>query len=317
MSSVNELLVSPGPHLWRETSINRIMYIVILTLMLPAGAAVYYFGTRAVFLIFSCVLTSVATEYGVKKLRKKPFRMDGSAVITGLLLALVLPPSLPVWMAVIGSVFAIAIVKESFGGLGHNIFNPALGARAFLTLCFPVEMTTWIAPSGFSPDAVTIATPLSERFVWEGTKTTLYGDMLMGNTGGSLGETSALLIIIGGLILIGLKLIDWRIPVAYIGTVALFTLVLGEDVVYYLMSGGLMLGAFFMATDYVTSPLTRRGKVVFGIGAGLITTVIRIYGGLPEGVCFSILFMNAVTPLIDRYLKTRPYGLVKRVKSEA
>ena len=317
MSTANELLVSPGPHLWRENSINRIMYIVILTLMLPVGAAIYYFGTRAVLLIVSCVLTSVATEYGVKKLRKRSFRMDGSAVITGLLLALVLPASLPVWMAVIGSVFAIAIVKESFGGLGHNIFNPALGARAFLTLCFPVEMTTWISPSGFSPDAVTIATPLSERFVWEGTKTNLYGDMLLGNIGGSLGETSALLIIIGGIILIVLKLIDWRIPVAYIGTVALFTLILREDVLYYLLSGGLMLGAFFMATDYVTSPLTRRGKVIFGIGAGLITTVIRIYGGLAEGVCFSILFMNAVTPLIDRYLKTRPYGLVKKAKSEA
>jgi electron transport complex protein RnfD len=317
MSAVNELLVSPGPHLWRETSINRIMYTVILTLLLPTGAAIYFFGTRAIFLIIGCILTSLATEYGIKKLRKRPFRMDGSAVITGLLLALVLPPSLPVWMAVIGSVFAIAIVKESFGGLGHNIFNPALGARAFLTLCFPAEMTTWILPSGFSPDAITTATPLGERFVWEGSKAALYGDMLIGNTGGSLGETSALLIIIGGIILIVLKLIDWRIPVAYIGTVALFTLILREDVLYYILSGGLMLGAFFMATDYVTSPLTRRGKVVFGIGAGLITTVIRVYGGMSEGVCFSILFMNAVTPLIDRYLKTRPYGLVKKAKSEA
>jgi electron transport complex protein RnfD len=317
MSAVRELLVSPGPHLWRETSINRVMYIVVLTLLLPAGAAVYHFGTRAIFLILGCIVASVATEYGVKKLRKRPFHMDGSAVITGLLLALVLPPSLSVWMAVVGAVFAIAIVKESFGGLGHNIFNPALGARAFLALCFPVEMTTWISPSGFSPDAITSATPLGERFVWEGSKTALYGDMLLGNTSGSLGETAALLIIIGGIILIVLKLIDWRIPVAYIGTVALFTLILGEDVLYYLLSGGLMLGAFFMATDYVTSPLTRKGKVVFGIGAGIITTIIRIYGGMPEGVCFSILFMNAVTPLIDRYMKTRPYGLVKKVKSEA
>jgi electron transport complex protein RnfD len=316
MSAIKELLVSPGPHLWKETSINRIMYIVSIILLLPAGASVYYFGTRAIFLILGCIIAAVATEYGVKKLRKRPFHMDGSAIITGLLLALVLPPSLPVWMAVVGSVFAIAIVKESFGGLGHNIFNPALGARAFLTLCFPVEMTSWISPSGFSPDAITTATPLGERFIWEGSKTALYGDMLLGNTGGSLGETSALLIIIGGIILIVFRLIDWRIPFTYIGTVAIFTLILGEDVVYYLLSGGLMLGAFFMATDYVTSPLTRRGKVVFGIGAGLITTIIRIYGGMPEGVCFSILFMNAITPLIDRYLKTRPYGLVKKAKSE-
>ncbi len=317
MSALTEILVSPGPHLWRGISVNRIMYVVVLTLLLPAGAAVYYFGTRAVWLIIACIAAAVATEYGAKKLRKRPFHMDGSAVITGTLLALVLPPSLPVWMAVIGSVFAIAIVKEAFGGLGHNIFNPALGARAFLSVCFPVEMTTWTSPSGFSVDAVTIATPLSDRFVWEGSKSTLYSDMLLGNTGGSLGETSALLIIIGGFILIALKLIDWRIPAAYIGTVALLTLVLGEDVLYYLLSGGLMLGAFFMATDYVTSPITRKGKIVFGIGAGIITTIIRIYGGLPEGVCFSILFMNALTPLIDRYLKTRPYGLVKKVKSEA
>ncbi len=317
MNAVKELLVSPGPHLWRGTSINRIMYIVVIVLLLPAGAAVFYFGTRAVFLIISCVLVAVITEYCVKKLRKRSFRMDGSAVITGLLLALVLPPSFPVWMAVIGSVFAIAIVKESFGGLGHNVFNPALGGRAFLTLCFPAEMTSWISPTGFSPDAVTTATPLSERFVWEGSKASLYSDMLIGNTGGSLGETSAILIIIGGLVLIGFKLIDWRIPVTYIGTVTLFTFILGEDILYYLLSGGLMLGAFFMATDYVTSPLTRRGKVVFGIGAGLITTVIRMYGGMPEGVCFSILFMNAITPLIDRYLKTKPYGLLKKVKSEA
>jgi electron transport complex protein RnfD len=317
MSSVRELLVSPGPHLWRGISITRVMYVLVLTLLLPTGAAIYHFGTRAVFLIIACILGAIATEYCVKKLRKRPFHMDGSAVVTGLLLALVLPPSLPVWMAVTGSIFAIAIVKEAFGGLGHNIFNPALGARAFLTLCFPAEMTSWISPSGFSPDAITTATPLGERFIWEGSKTALYGDMLLGNTGGSLGETSALLIIIGGIVLIGIKVIDWRIPVTYIGTVALFTLILGEDVLYYLLSGGLMLGAFFMATDYVTSPLTRRGKVVFGIGAGIITTIIRLYGGMPEGVCFSILFMNAVTPLIDRYLKTKPYGLVKKTKSEA
>ena len=314
MSAVKELLISPGPHVWSGISVNRIMYIVVLTLLLPTGAAVYFFGSAAAWQIFACIVAAVATEYGVKKLRKRPFIMDGSAVVTGLLLALVLPPSLPVWMGVVGAIFAIAIVKEAFGGLGHNIFNPALGARAFLTLCFPADMTHWTAPSAFHYDAVTTATPLSERFVQETGNAVLYRDMLLGNTGGSLGETSALLIIIGGLILVILRVIDWRIPVAYIGTVALFTWALGEDVAFHLLAGGLMLGAFFMATDYVTSPLTRRGRILFGIGAGVVTVLIRVYGGMNEGVCFSILFMNALTPLIDRFVRTRPYGLVQKEK---
>jgi Na+-translocating ferredoxin:NAD+ oxidoreductase subunit D len=314
VSTIKELLISPAPHLWRGASISRIMYIVILALLLPAGAAIYFFGWDAVWLMVACIITAVITEFVMKKLRKKPFIMDGSAIITGLLLAMVLPPSLPVWMAVTGTIFAIIIVKECFGGLGHNIFNPALGARAFLTLCFPVEMTTWTKPSGFSIDAVTTATPLSSSFVWEGSKASLYKDMLLGNTGGSLGETSALLIIIGGLILIALRIIDWRIPLAYIGTVAAFSAIVGEDVIFQLLAGGLMLGAFFMATDYVTSPITRRGRIIFGIGAGLITIVIRVYGGMSEGVCYSILFMNAVTPLIDRYIKTKPYGLLKKAR---
>jgi Na+-translocating ferredoxin:NAD+ oxidoreductase subunit D len=314
VSTIKELLISPAPHLWRGASINKIMYIVLLALLLPAGAAIYFFGWDAVWMMVACIITAIITEFVMKKLRKKPFIMDGSAIITGLLLAMVLPPSLPVWMGVVGTIFAIIIVKECFGGLGHNIFNPALGARAFLTLCFPVEMTTWTTPSGFSIDAVTTATPLSSSFVWEGSKASLYKDMLLGNTGGSLGETSALLIIIGGLILITLRIIDWRIPLAYIGTVAVFTWIAGEDVVFNLLAGGLMLGAFFMATDYVTSPITRRGRLIFGIGAGLITVVIRVYGGMSEGVCYSILFMNAVTPLIDRLIKTKPYGLIKKAK---
>ncbi|MFC2070008.1 RnfABCDGE type electron transport complex subunit D [Chloroflexota bacterium] len=316
MINKREFLISPGPHLWRGISTTRIMYFVVLTLLLPSGAALYYFGSRALWMIIACVATAVLTEYGVKKLRKRPFVMDGSAVITGLLLALVLPPALPLWMGVIGSIFSIAIVKEAFGGLGHNIFNPALGARAFLALCFPVEMTTWILPLGFSADAVTTATPLSERFTWEASNLSLYKEMLLGNTGGSIGETSALLILLGGILLIVLRIIDWRIPLAYIGAVALFTFVLGENVLFHILAGGLMLGAFFMVTDYVTSPITRNGRIIFGIGAGILTVVIRVYGGMPEGVCFSILFMNAVTPLIDRYIKTKPYGVTKKAKSE-
>ncbi|GAH64549.1 unnamed protein product [marine sediment metagenome] len=219
-------------------------------------------------------------------------------------------------MAAVGSVFSIAIVKEAFGGLGHNIFNPALGGRAFLAACFSAKMTTWVLPMGFGADAVTRATPLSSSFIWEGDKLSLYRDLFLGNIGGSIGETSALLILIGGVLLLALGIINWRIPVAYIGTVALLTFALGQDAMFHILAGGLMLGAFFMATDYVTSPITARGKIIFGIGAGILTVVIRRFGGLPEGVCYSILFMNAVTPLIDRYVKVRPYGLVKKVKGE-
>jgi electron transport complex protein RnfD len=291
------------------------MYFVVVALLLPSGVAVYYFGFNALWMMLSCIVAAVLTEYGVQKLRKRPFIMDGSAVISGLLLALVLPSTLPLWMGVVGSIFAIAIVKEAFGGLGHNIFNPALGARAFLAVCFPVEMTTWILPPGFGADAVTTATPLSERFTWEASKFSLYKEMFLGNTSGSIGETSALLILLGGILLIALRITDWRIPLAFIGTVALFTFTLGEDVLFHILAGGLMLGAFFMATDYVTSPITRNGRIIFGIGAGILTVVIRMYGGMPEGVCFSILLMNAMTPLIDRFIKTRPYGVSKKARS--
>ncbi len=316
MTLERKFLASPGPHLWKGLSVSKIMYIVVLALAFPAAAGIYFFGYRALLVMVVSVVAAVLTEYGIKRLRKKAFVMDGSAVITGLLLALVLPPTIPLWMAAIGSVFAIAIVKEAFGGLGYNIFNPALGGRAFMTASFSAEMTTWVLPMGFAGDAVTSATPLSERFIWEADKLSLYQDLLLGNTGGSIGETSALLILIGGLILIALRIIDWRIPLVYIGTVALFSLILGQDAIFHILAGGLLLGAFFMATDYVTSPLTHRGRIIFGLGAGILTVVIRRFGGLPEGVAFSILLMNAVTPLIDRYVKVRPYGLVKKVRSE-
>jgi len=317
MTQERQFLISPGPHLRGKLSVSKIMYYVVLALLLPTGAAVYFFGYRALLVIMVSVIAAMLTEYGVKKLRKRAFVMDGSAVVTGLLLALILPPTIPLWMAAIGSVFAIAIVKEAFGGLGHNIFNPALGGRAFMTASFSAEMTTWVLPMGFVADAVTAATPLSERFVWEADKFSLYKELFLGNTSGSIGETSVLLILIGGLFLIAIRIIDWRIPLAYIGTVALLSFILGEDAVFHVLTGGLMLGAFFMATDYVTSPLTHRGRIIFSVGAGILTVVIRLFGGLPEGVAFSILFMNALTPLIDRYIKVRPYGLQKMVKSES
>jgi electron transport complex protein RnfD len=307
-----EMLNSPAPHIHSKWSIKRTMYLVILALMFPTAASIYFFGFNAILVILTSVLAAVVTEYLIKLLRKKKFIMDGSAVITGLLLALTLPPTIPLWMVALGSVFAIAIAKEAFGGLGHNIFNPALAGRAFMQLSFPAQMSVWIAPSGFAPDAVTSASPLSDAFKQIGDNFDLYMDLLLGNTSGSLGETSALLLLAGGIFLIILRIIDWRTPLAFIGTVAILSLVLGQDAVYQVLSGGLMIGAFFMATDYVTAPLTRTGKIIFGAGAGILTVIIRFWGAMPEGVCYAILLMNAAAPLIDRYTQPRPYGLKKK-----
>ncbi len=214
------------------------------------------------------------------------------------------------WVVVIGGAFAIAIVKEAFGGLGHNIFNPALAGRAFLAISFPIIMTSWISPTkSLTSDGVTSATPLGESFVRESTKTDLYKDLFFGDVAGSAGETSVLLILIGAAILLAFGIIKWEIPTFYIGTVFLLALALGKDPIFHLLAGGLVFGAFFMATDYVTRPLTQSGQIIFAIGAGILTMLIRLYGNMPEGVCFSILLMNCFTPLIDRYTKTKPYGV--------
>jgi len=314
MTQERQFLVSPGPHLWQGLSVSKIMYLVVIALMFPTGAAIFFFGYHALAVLGVSVGAAVATEFVSKKVRGQPFVMDGSAVITGLLLALTLPPTIPLWMVAIGAIFSIAIVKEVFGGLGHNIFNPALGGRAFMSASFTTQMTTW-TPTRLMADAVTTATPLSESFVWAGDKLFLYQTMFLGNTAGSMGETSALMILIGGIMLLRLRIINWRIPAIYIGTVALMSLAFGQDPLFHILAGGLMLGAFFMATDYVTSPLTNKGKIVFAVALGALTIMIRQFAGMPEGVCYSILFMNAVTPLIDRYTKVRPYGLVKRAKS--
>ena len=310
-----KFLISPGPHLWKGLSVSKIMYLVVLALLFPAGAGVYFFGYNALSVMGVSVGAAILTEYVCKRLRGQAFVMDGSTIVTGLLLALILPPTISLWMVAVGSIFAIAIVKEAFGGLGHNIFNPALGARAFMSVSFSLPMTAWVLPMGFGADAITSATPLNESFVWQADKISLYQAMFLGNTAGSIGETSALLIIIGGAFLLARGIINWRIPAIYIGMVALIALGLGEDPLFHILAGGLMIGAFFMATDYVTSPLTNRGKIVFSVALGVLTMMIRRFGGMPEGVCYSILFMNAVTPLIDRYIKVRPYGLVKRVES--
>ncbi len=244
---------------------------------------------------------------------------DGSAVITGLLLALILPPSFSIAGAVIGSVFAIVIGKQIFGGLGANIFNPALLGRAFLQASFPVAMTTWTYPDTAKfagVDAVSAATPLGQ-FKFEQIATE-YLPLITGNIGGCLGETSALAIVLGGMFLLVKKYADWRIPVSFLGSVFLFGGVFWlvnpaqyPDPIFHLLSGGLMFGAFFMATDMVTSPITARGSWIFGIGAGVILIIIRLFGGLPEGVMYSILLMNAFTPLINRYTKPQIFGEVR------
>ncbi len=307
-----QVLVSHPPHVWKGFSTVKVMYIVIATLMLPTGAAIYFFGLSALWIILVSVATAVLVEFAIKRLRKKRFIMDGSAVMTGLLLALILPPRMPLWMVVIGSAFSIAIAKEAFGGLGHNIFNPALAGRAFLAVSFPVEMTRWYMPGNFSPDALTSASPLNSSYLYEGTRLELYRDMFFGNIAGSIGETSAALILIGGIILIALRLIDWRIPLVFTGTVAAGSFLLGNDVIFNILAGGLMLGAFYMATDYVTSPVTPSGRTIFAFGAGIITLLIRNFSAAPEGVAFSILIMNSFTPLIDRYIRPKPFGYIKK-----
>ena len=310
-----DILISHAPHIWRGFSTSKIMYLVVAALLFPTAAGIYFFGYYAIYIILASIITAVLTEFVIKKLRKKRFIMDGSAVITGLLFALVLPPRLPLWMVVLGVFFSIAVVKEAFGGLGYNIFNPALAGRAFLSVCFPKEMTTWVLPPHFNYDALTGATPLSESFIYHPDKLSLYKDLFFGSIGGSLGETSAMLILIGAAVLFAFRIIDWRIPTFYIGTVALGSLLMGKDVIFQVLAGGLMIGAFFMATDYVTSPVTGNGRIIFGVGLGVLTVLIRNFSSMPEGVCFSILIMNAFTPLIDKYVRIKPFGFQKKKKN--
>jgi electron transport complex protein RnfD len=312
-------IVSPSPHIGKEESVSGIMFRVNLALVPAAVASVYIFGMRAFWVMALSIVSAMATEGFIQRLRNKPVTLcDGSAFMTGLLLAFNLPPHVPLWVAATGSVFAIAIVKQAFGGLGRNIFNPALAARAFLMAAWPNHMTTFTAP--FFCDAVTQATPLA--LLKEGRVEQLAAmnltpcGLFLGNRGGSLGEVCGLALVAGGLYLFWKKIISWHTPGCYIAAFGLFMWVFGSkegffrgDPVFHLLNGGLLLGAIFMATDYVTSPITRRGQVVFGMGCGLLTAVIRIWGGYPEGVCYAILMMNCAVPMIDRYIKPRRYGV--------
>ncbi len=307
------LIISSSPHLGTTDSVPKIMWTVIIALLPAVVMSIYYFGWSSIWMISACVGAAVATEVLINRMKGESFTIkDGSAVITGLLLALTLPPSFTLTSAILGSVFAIAIGKHVFGGLGYNIFNPALLGRAFLQASFPVAITTWTNPRTMV-DAVSTATPLG-GFKFEKIATS-FMDLLYGNTGGCLGETSAIVIMVGGLYLIIRKFADWRIPASYLGTVFLlggfFWLINPVEYPtpwFHLFSGGLMLGAFFMATDMVTSPITPKGSWIFGIGAGIFLVVIRLFGGLPEGVMYSILLMNAVTPLINRYTRPKYFG---------
>jgi len=318
MDNNKPLVLSPSPHLRGKNSIKKDMYLVIFALLFPTAGAVYFFGLYVLLMLAVSLLAAVLTEYVAKMMRRRPFSLDGSAIVTAILFVLVMPPRTPLWIVVVGSVFSIAVAKEMFGGLGHNVFNPALAGRAFVTVSFAGALSRWIAPVHLMlADGVTTATPLSESFAYTLSKTEMYKALFFGNVGGSAGETSALLILIGGLILIAFRVIKWQVPVFYIGTVALLSWALGQDPLFQILAGGLFLGAFFMATDYVTTPITTKGKVIFAIGAGILVVLIRVYGSMPEGVCYSILLMNAFTPLIDRHVRPKVFGLVKKAKKEA
>ena len=325
-----KLTVSASPHMRSKETTTGIMLDVILALIPALVMCVVYFGLRALVLTAVCVVSCVAFEYISRVVMKRNNTIgDLSAVVTGLILAFNLPATLPFWMAVIGSLIAIVVVKQMFGGIGQNFVNPAMTARIILMTSFPTAMAKWVVPftDTWSADAVTSATPMATlASVQGGNLTTVTSqlpsltDMLIGNHGGSMGEVCSIALIIGGLYLIARKVISPIIPFTFIGTVAVFMLFAGNGhidfVAYELLGGGLMLGAFFMATDYSTSPINKKGKIIFGIGCGLITSVIRIFGSLPEGVSFSIILMNILVPHIENMTTPKPFGAVKEKKAK-
>jgi electron transport complex protein RnfD len=309
------LVISSSPHLHSPETVRGIMLRVLLAL-LPAGfMGVVTFGPRAAAVVAVCVLACVGSEALWQRMARRPVTVnDLSAAVTGVLLAFNLPPTIPFWMAATGSVFAIVVVKQFYGGLGQNLVNPALAARGLMLASWPVAMTTWTL------DGVTGPTPLAILKLGEqaaGAKLPPVLELFLGHVGGCLGETSALALLVGGLFLIATRVISWHIPAYYVGTVALLTWGLGRGAgipanpIYEIFAGGLFLGAFFMATDYTTSPMTRPGQIAFAIGCGILTTLFRLYGGYPEGVSYSILIMNLAVPMIDRFVAPRAFGEAK------
>lgn len=325
----NLLTISGSPHIHGDSTIQKIMWGVVIALAPVLLVSIWYFGIGAILITAIAVVSCILTEYLIQRyfLKEEPTLSDGSAVITGLLLAMNVPSNLPWWMVIIGSIIAIAVAKMSFGGLGKNPFNPALVGRVFLLISFPVAMTSWPLPLQnrfVLTDAVT--GPTSLGVIKEGLgkgdslsslmeKVPSYADMMIGNMGGSLGEVSALAILLGGIFMIFRRIITWHIPVSYILTVFVFAGILhladpGQfiDPLFHLLAGGLMLGAVFMATDMVTSPMSKTGMLVFGFGCGVLTMLIRVWGAYPEGVSFAILIMNAFVPLINKGFKPNRFG---------
>lgn len=314
------LQVSSSPHIRDNSTSQRLMLDVIIALIPTLAASLYFFGERVLFIVIVTVLSAVLFEYLSRLVLKRYNSIsDLSAIVTGLLLALNLPPTVPFWLPIIGAFVAIVIVKQMFGGIGNNFVNPAMASRVILMLSFPVAMTKWVVSStgsipfggaaGGNVDLIATATPLLQLQTGavEGSFDT-YLQLFIGNKGGCIGEVSILALLIGAAYLLIRKVISFHIPVVYIGTVAIMMLLLGQDPLVHLLAGGLVLGAVFMATDYVTSPLTNKGKIIFGIGCGVITSLIRVYGGMTEGVSFSILLMNILTPHIDRWTMPVPLG---------
>lgn len=327
LSPMKRLVVSPSPHAFTGESVSRLMYGVIISLLPALGVSVFYFGIGMIIITGVSVISCILFEYLIQKyiMKVRPTHLDGSAIITGLLLAFCLPANLPFWMVIIGALAAVGIGKLTFGGLGNNIFNPALVGRVFLFISFPVAMTSWPEPGQWFQytDAVTGATPLgilkeasgaaAAAEVMTQVPSTLH--LFLGRMKGSAGEVSALALLIGMIYMLYRRIITWHIPVSILGSVFLFTGILWmasperfADPAFHLLTGGLMLGAIYMATDYVTSPMTSKGMLIYGAGIGIVTVLIRIFGAYPEGVQFAILIFNGFTPLLNKYLKPARFG---------
>ncbi|MDO9580909.1 MAG: RnfABCDGE type electron transport complex subunit D [Bacteroidales bacterium] len=325
----NLLNISPSPHAHGEVTTKKLMYGVILALLPALFTSVFYFGIGALIVTATSIVSCMLFEYLIQRfILKKPLSInDGSALVTGLLLAFNLPSNIPIYIIIIGSLVAIGVAKMTFGGLGNNPFNPALVGRVFMLISFPVQMTSWPVPAGFKTgyaDAITGATPLA--IIKEGLKngeslsqlmdkipTTF--QMFLGKMGGSMGEVAAIALLIGFAYLLFKKIITWHIPVSILGTIAIFTTILwvfnpesNADPMFHLLAGGVLLGAIFMATDYVTSPMNPKAMIIYGCGIGILTVIIRVYGAYPEGVSFAILIMNAFVPLMNAYIKPKRFG---------
>ncbi|MCK5322433.1 MAG: RnfABCDGE type electron transport complex subunit D [Candidatus Aenigmarchaeota archaeon] len=304
-----KLDLSVSPHIKTKSSSKKIMFTVIFALLFPSVAGIYYFGMSALWILITCIVCAQFTETVVLRMQKKDTKITGGAIITGLILGLIVPPNVPLWLCAIGSSFGIIIGKMVFGGSGSNIFNPALVGRAFMGAGWPALMSVFTDVQDVGAplwkdiaDATTTATPLVSKAGVDS------ATLFLGSHGGCIGETSILFILFGGLVLLIKRHIDWRIPACMIGAVFVLSAVSGTDPMYQILAGGLMFGAFFIATDYVTSPMTKRGRIVYAVVIGCLVFLMRNYGTMAEGVAYSILFMNAMVPLIDRFTQNRIFG---------